>query len=63
MPFVSGFITAASFYFDVGAAYFVPDRLGTILAGFPTMPPFDNPFLLAHILRLRISECVLSPPF
>jgi hypothetical protein len=36
IPFVAGFLGAASFYFDVCAAYFVPNGLGTILPVFPT---------------------------
>ena len=48
MPFVLDSLAAASLYFDLGAPYFVPDRLGTILAGFPDHNLFDNPFLLAH---------------
>jgi hypothetical protein len=47
MPFVSGFLAAASFYFDIRAAYFSPDRVGTILTGFSDNDLFDNPFLLA----------------
>jgi hypothetical protein len=44
---VSGFLAAASFYFDVCAAYFVPDCFGTILTGFADHDLFDNSFLLA----------------
>jgi hypothetical protein len=47
MSFVSDFLAAASFYFDLCAAYFVPDRPGTILTGLPNNDLFDNPFLLA----------------
>jgi hypothetical protein len=45
---VAGFLGAASFYFDVCAAYFVPNGLGTILAGFSDHDLFDNAFLFAH---------------
>jgi hypothetical protein len=48
MPFVPGFLTAASFYLHLSAAYFVPDCLGTILTGFTDHHFFDNPLLFTN---------------
>jgi hypothetical protein len=41
MPSVPGFLTAVSFYFDVGAPSLVPEYLGTILTGFSEIEPLE----------------------